>query len=86
MNTSTRPIDEIRSEKIKKINSLISKQINPFPAFVQFQVTSIKNARTLKPGKSVAVRGKVEKIRAHGKLIFLDITDFREKIQLYLKK
>jgi len=86
MNTSIRPIDEIRSEKIKKINSLISKQINPFPAFVQFQITSIQNAKILKQGGNVAVRGKVETKRAHGKLIFLDITDFQEKIQLAYKQ
>src|SRR3990167_8159246 len=85
MNIPTRPIDEIRSEKIRKINTLISKQINPFPAFVEFEVVEIEKAKILEQGQKVAVRGKIESTREHGKLVFIDITDFKDKIQLAFK-
>ena len=85
MNIPTRPIDEIRSEKIRKINTLISKQINPFPAFVEFEVVEIEKAKTSEQGQKIAVRGKIESTREHGKLVFIDITDFKDKIQLAFK-
>lgn len=85
MNIPSRPIDEIRFEKIKKINTLLSKGINPFPAFVVFESIDINIAKNLDDGKTTSVKGKVEKTREHGKLIFMDVTDFKGKIQLAFK-
>jgi len=85
MEILTRPIDEIRSEKIRKINTLLAKHINPFPAYVEFKTTPLNLVKELIDGNPVAVRGKIESNRAHGKLIFMDVAENNDKIQLAFK-
>ena len=81
-------IEELRKERLKKLEILKEKGINPYPA---------KTARTHSVGEvleqfdafadkeSVVVSGRLIAVRGHGGLIFCDLYDGTGKIQGYLR-
>lgn len=82
--------EDIRNERLKKLELLKEKGVNPFPASVKkssdisevlgdFEKLSEKN-------KSLNVAGRIMAIRAHGGSIFFDLSDGSGKIQVYIKK
>lgn len=76
-------LDQIRNERIKKIEILKKAGTSPYPSFNQKRLT-IEKARELM-GKEVQVAGRVFSLRGHGKLIFADLKDQTGKIQLMFK-
>ncbi len=86
IDTHITPIEEIRQEKIKKIDALKALGIEPYPYSTTFQISSISAVRKLTQGTDVAVVGRIYSIRAHGGISFADIKDQTGKIQLAFKK
>lgn len=83
-------LEEIRNERIKKLNILKEKGIDPFPVSVNrdFLISeALDNFLKLsKKKKASYIIGRIMAIRAHGGSIFFDIYDGSGKIQVYLKK
>lgn len=82
-------LEDIIKERIKKVNELREKGIDPYPEKVKRQ-HSIKKVldnfnEWLKKEKKVSVAGRLWAIRGHGALIFCDLKDETSKIQLVFK-
>ena len=80
------PIEELKAERLKKINDLRGKGINPFPARLQVVRHEIKTVIADGIGKTVNVAGRIRAKRAFGKLIFLVLEDESGRVQLIFKE
>jgi len=82
--------EEIRDERIKKVESLRGQGIDPFVADCnRTAIIAEYNsafAEYLENQTAETVAGRIISFRSHGASIFLDIHDGTEKIQIYLKK
>lgn len=83
-------LEDIRNERIKKLELLREKGIDPYPAAA---VRTHKIGDLLKKfsslersQKQISVAGRVAAKREHGGSMFLDIKDASGKIQVYLKE
>ncbi|MCA9391610.1 lysine--tRNA ligase [candidate division WWE3 bacterium] len=83
---STQPIEEIRQEKIRKIEAIRALGVNPFPPKAEFELQPINEVRELKEDDKVAVAGRLTSIRTHGGITFADVKDRTGSIQLAFKK
>lgn len=83
-------IEEIRSSRLSKLNFLIEKGINPYPAITHRDITcreaSERFDKLVKSGESLYIVGRIMSLRAQGKIIFLDINDGTSRFQALLKK
>lgn len=83
-------LDNIRQERIKKLNYLREKGIDPFPVAItrDFPLAdAIKNfAKISRRKKAVLLAGRILAIRSHGSAIFFDFSDSSDVFQAYLKK
>ncbi len=84
--------DEIREERIKKLNALKEHGLDAYPARVG-KISSIKEIESsfmalVESEKEISVVGRIMALRAHGGSIFFDIFDgsSNEAFQAYLKK
>ncbi|MCX6783913.1 MAG: lysine--tRNA ligase [candidate division WWE3 bacterium] len=82
------PIDNLRSERLAKLQKIKDLGINPYPSepvkgVAIATIRDLENGRP-KPG-DFDVSGRVLGYRGHGKLIFLDLRDESGQIQLCLK-
>jgi lysyl-tRNA synthetase class 2 len=79
-----------RDERIKKLDTLKEKGINPYPHKyipTHSTVDIHNNFDALEDGKAqVRIAGRVHSIRDHGKSTFAHLHDERGKIQIYLKE
>lgn len=80
------PIEEIRNEKIKKLQAIEESGFNPYPPTLKFISNAIALVREQEIGSKTAVRGRLTSIRTHGGISFADIQDSSGKIQLAFKK
>ena len=82
-------LEELRDERIKKINILRERGINPYPSKSDKTLSVsdfFENFSTLeKSQKEETLSGRLMSIRKHGGSIFADLYDGTAKIQLYLK-
>ena len=81
--------EEIRKVRIDKLNTLLSKGINPFPAKTSREYPLgevIEKFDELSKKESVVLAGRVMAIRGQGGLIFFNINDGTSAIQGLLKK
>lgn len=83
-------LEEIRAERIKKLNILKERGMDPYPASSHYDVT-IKNALVefssrLKDGGEFSLVGRVRAVRGQGGLVFFNIDDGTGSIQGVLKK
>ena len=76
-------IDQMREERIKKIERLQELGYQSYPQFSGKRMT-VAEARS-QMDKEVEVTGRVISVRGHGKLVFADLYDETGKIQLMLK-
>ena len=83
-------LEEIRSARIKKLQILKERGIDPYPAkvdrdfdikFLKENFTEYKNS-----GKNVSVAGRVLAIRGQGAILFAVIFDGTDRIQAIIKK
>lgn len=83
-------LDEIRAERIEKLNSLLKKGKNPYPARADYDVTieeALKDfSKLAKRKKPVTLVGRVLSQRKQGGLIFFHFDDGRGRMQGLLKK
>ncbi|MEK7074536.1 MAG: lysine--tRNA ligase, partial [Patescibacteria group bacterium] len=82
--------DEIRNERIKKRETLITKGIDPYPSKTERDhvIADVvkKFSAAMKLKKGVGVAGRVMARREHGGSTFIDVQDGTGKIQAYLKR
>lgn len=82
-------LEEIREERIKKLNLLKESGMNPYPARTKRSMSvgdffeSFSHLEKTK--KEEAVSGRVMSLRRHGGSIFADIYDGTGKLQIYFK-
>ncbi|OHB12868.1 MAG: hypothetical protein A2Y49_01255 [Candidatus Zambryskibacteria bacterium RIFCSPLOWO2_12_39_8] len=83
-------LEEIRSTRLEKLNFLIEKGIDPYPASSNQDITCKKAIdqfdKLVKDEKSLHMVGRTIGIRAQGKIIFLDFNDGTSCFQALLKK
>ena len=83
-------LEEIRNERIKKLNLLRNKGIDPYPVSVRrdFSIKDVLDnfAKLSKRKRGFFLAGRVMAIRGHGGAVFFDIIDESGKIQGYIKK
>ena len=81
------PLDQIRQERIKKLEQLKSNGVDPFPATVSMSEKRIHilDARNM-VDQQVVVVGRLRSLRPHGKIAFADLEDESSKMQLFFSK
>ncbi len=86
-------LEEIRNEKIKKLEALQKERYNPYEIEKfdkQFSTEQLRTkynsiAQDTESKETVKTAGRVLSIRGHGKLYFLDLSDETGKIQVILR-
>src|SRR3990167_5171940 len=82
-------IEEIRSSRLNKLNVLIKKCVNPYPATTNRNITCKEAGSSFdklaKSGESKYIAGRIMSVRAQGKISFLDIDDGTGRFQVLLK-
>jgi len=79
-------IEEIRSERLKKLKLLRDKGINPYPSSSSRSHTISQIIENFDSVSACTIAGRVIAIREHGGAIFIDITDGTGVFQGFLKK
>ena len=79
-------LEEIRKERIRKLETLKKKGLNPYPAETNrtHKISEfLKEFKNLDEGTLV---GRIMSLRSFGGSIFSDLNDGSDKIQVYFKK
>ena len=84
------PIDEIRSIRIKKLETLKKKGVDPYPSKISFKITPIKKIRSdfkklEKSGKPLGLAGRIIAKREHGGSLFFDLRSEGD-FQIFMSK
>ena len=83
-------LEEIRGERLKKLELLREKGVNPYPVSVSrdFPIAEALNdfSKLSKRRKAIHLAGRIMAIRGHGGSVFFDFSDGTGKIQGYIKK
>lgn len=83
-------LKELKEERLRKLEVLKSKGINPYPA-VSERTHAISDVLTSfedyeRDNTALTISGRVMAVRGHGGLVFIDLYDGTDKIQGYLKE
>lgn len=80
-------LQELRNERLRKLDELKQLGINPYPAKAHrtHNTAKIISDFSQLEGKEVTVAGRIISIRKFGKLAFIVVQDETNKIQLFLK-
>ncbi len=79
-------LDEIRAARLEKLNFLIEKGINPYPAETHRTHTCLEARERFEAEKEVTLAGRIISLREQGKIVFFDIDDGTGRFQVFLKK
>lgn len=81
-------LEDIRAERIKKLEALKARGINPYPAETRrpFRVETILQDFKNFEGSAISVVGRLTALREHGGATFGDLEDESGKIQVLLKE
>lgn len=81
-------LSELRSERLKKVAELRSLGINPYPSVSgrTGSIGPIVSGYDHHEGKTYTLAGRLLSLRAHGALLFADLSDESGTIQLYVKE
>ncbi len=79
-------INEIREQRIAKLEALKAKNVSAYPAETASHITVAKALEGFEEGKKVTLCGRVTANRGHGKVNFMDLRDVTGRIQLYVKR
>ena len=77
------PIEELRANRIKKLQTLKNKGINPYPSKISFKITPIEKIK--KTSKTLGIAGRIMAKREHGGSLFFDLYDGK-KFQVFMSK
>ncbi|MBI2640605.1 MAG: lysine--tRNA ligase [Candidatus Sungbacteria bacterium] len=84
------PLEDIRNERIRKLEKLQKSGFDPYPAEsgAHLAIAEVlkKFSAFAKSKKKVVIAGRIMAKREHGGSMFLDVRDASGKIQLFLKK
>lgn len=87
--TPTNPNNE-RAERIKRLEALRQLGLNPYPAKVQRDSSTMDFVNNfdeaLSSGKEVVLAGRLRSFREHGNISFCHLEDFSGRLQLVLSK
>lgn len=78
-------INDLIKQRIKKLESLKEKGIEPYGGKFEKSVDIGELVKNFEEGKEVSAAGRVMAIRSHGKSCFIDVKDSTGKIQNYIK-
>ncbi len=78
-------VNEIKSVRIEKLNSLRSHGIFPYGSRYERSENILQILNHFAENRSVSLAGRIIAHRKHGKVVFLDIQDQTGKMQLYVK-
>ena len=82
--------EEIRKERLKKLELLKEKGVNPYPVSAKktFGISEVLGdfEKLLEKNRRLDIVGRIMAVRAHGGSIFFDLNDGTGKIQAYIKK
>lgn len=76
------PVDQLRKVRLQKLQILVDRGVNPYPASYERSHT-VAQARAKKKGASVSVAGRIVGWRDHGRASFGDLRDATGDIQLF---
>ncbi len=83
-------LEDIRNERVRKLEILKQKGIEPYPASVKqdFAIAEVINdfSKLSRKKKSFFIAGRVMATREHGGSIFFDINDGSGQMQAYIKR
>lgn len=80
-------LDSIRADRLEKLNKLKDLGINPYPSKIELKGSQVKISQARESlGKRVLVAGRLMGVRAHGAVIFADLKDESDQIQLLFSK
>lgn len=83
-------LEELRAERIKKLETLKTRGVNPYPAesLRSHEIAEITKtfAALSKKKKGITIAGRIRAIRGQGAIIFLDLDDGTGIFQALLKK
>jgi len=78
-------LQKIRKIRLERVKELCRLGINPYPSKLEKEPEAIKSARSLL-GKKTAVAGRMTALREHGNVVFGDLKDESDQIQLFFQK
>jgi len=78
-------LDDIRQQRMDKLNSLKEKGIELYPNKFSRTHSIAQLADDFKESERVVIAGRLTAMRAHGKACFCDLKDNQAKIQLYVR-
>ena len=79
-----KPIEELRRERLKKLEQIRKLGINPYPSSYD-RSHRIAKMLKLKLGGKVSASGRITSFRRHGAIAFADLRDETAKIQLLFR-
>ena len=77
-------LSELRKQRLEKIQKLKEAAINPYPHKFDKKHTCQESLKLL--GKKVKTAGRVMSLRGHGRILFMDLSDHTDKIQLWFQE
>ncbi len=78
-------LNEIIEQRIAKLEALKKKGVNLYDQPFSGRIDILKARADFQEGKPVSLAGRIMAKRSHGKVLFLDLRDSSDRIQLYLK-
>ena len=80
-------LEDYRNERIRKLEELRERGIDPYPAksHRNTKIFDIINRFDEKQGQEVCVAGRIVAIRSFGKLVFLKLRDLSGEVQIFMK-
>jgi len=82
-----RAIDAIKKDRVEKLEKLKKLKVNPYPSKIELSGELVKIAKARESlGKKVLTAGRIWSLRKHGGVIFADLKDDSEKIQLLFQE
>ena len=79
-------INEIKKERLRKLENIRKAGINPYPSKSKRTHSCDEAIEQFKDGKNMILAGRLRAIRGHGGSVFIHLEDSSGKIQAYLKK
>ena len=81
--------DKKERERLENLEKMVEKGYNPYESY-KFERThecnEVKENFSELEGKRSKIRGRIEAIRAHGKIVFMDLKDSSGEIQIIFSK
>lgn len=77
-------LDQVKQERLKKLENIKNLGIDPYPATSE-RKNNISDARNMSD-QQVIVVGRLRSLRPHGKIAFADLEDESSKMQLFFQQ